>query len=108
MVGLGDLVIPGLFISICLKFDVDRFFDKFTAKRVSEMKFTYFRLAFVGYIVGIILTFIVMIIFEAAQPALLYLVPTVSLSVLGLACRNGEIEEAKEYTTGLKKPEVSS
>lgn len=24
MIGLGDIVIPGLFISLCLKFDIDK------------------------------------------------------------------------------------
>jgi len=28
MVGLGDLVIPGIFVSLCLKFDLDNFFAK--------------------------------------------------------------------------------
>ena len=28
MVGLGDIVLPGLFISFCLKFDIDSAFEK--------------------------------------------------------------------------------
>jgi minor histocompatibility antigen H13 len=28
MVGLGDLVIPGIFVSLCLKFDLDVYFAK--------------------------------------------------------------------------------
>ena len=28
MVGLGDLVIPGIFVSLCLKYDLDNFYAK--------------------------------------------------------------------------------
>jgi minor histocompatibility antigen H13 len=28
MLGLGDIVIPGIFIALCLKFDIDRCIEK--------------------------------------------------------------------------------
>lgn len=38
MVGLGDIVLPGLFISFCLKFDIDQAFKKHTEiKSFSEI-----------------------------------------------------------------------
>lgn len=55
MVGLGDLVIPGIFVSLCLKFDFDQFFDKHkVVKSYSEIETPYFNLAFVGYFYGIV------------------------------------------------------
>ncbi len=34
MLGLGDIVIPGIFISLCLKFDIDNFLKKNKPKTV--------------------------------------------------------------------------
>ena len=64
MVGLGDIVLPGLFISFCLKYDIDQAFKK--NKVISSFKdieLNYFNLAFVGYFYGIIETFLAMFIF---------------------------------------------
>ncbi len=90
MLGLGDIVIPGLFVSLCLKFDIDRFFIKNKIKTVKDISTLYFNTCFLGYVLGIILTFSAMIIFNHAQPALLFLVPTCTLSVLGLAFLKGD------------------
>ena len=64
MVGLGDIVLPGFFISCCLKFDIDQAFKKNKIiKSFSEIELNYFNLAFVGYVYGIIETFLAMYIF---------------------------------------------
>lgn len=59
MLGLGDIVIPGIFVAICLKYDIDR--NK--SKHISNISTPYFISCFIGYILGIIITFAVMIIF---------------------------------------------
>jgi minor histocompatibility antigen H13 len=41
-----------------------------------EMSGVYFHQSLIGYIVGIAATFMVMISFQTAQPALLYILPT--------------------------------
>lgn len=84
MLGLGDIVIPGIFVSICLKYDIDRAI-KNKLKNLTEIKLPYFNICFVGYILGIVATFSALLIFNHAQPALLYLVPTCTLTVLALA-----------------------
>lgn len=66
MLGLGDIVIPGIFVALALRFDVSR-----------GKESQYFRSAFLGYTAGLIATIIVMNWFQAAQPALLYIVPGV-------------------------------
>lgn len=68
LLGLGDIVVPGLFISLALRYDYSRVDNKGTyfAK-------PYFTMALVAYIVGLATTMSVMHIFHAAQPALLYL-----------------------------------
>lgn len=84
MLGLGDIVIPGIFVSICLKYDVDRAIKE-KLNKLTNLRLPYFNTCFVGYVLGIVLTFSALLIFNHAQPALLYLVPTCTLSVLALA-----------------------
>ncbi|GLC40086.1 hypothetical protein PLESTF_000921800 [Pleodorina starrii] len=74
MLGLGDIVIPGIFVALILRYDVQR---NFRSK--------YFRSAFCGYVAGLVATIVVMNVFQAAQPALLYIVPGVLGAVLGHA-----------------------
>ena len=83
MVGLGDIVLPGFFISLCLKFDIEQAFKK--KGRIwsfDHSELNYFKMAFVGYFYGIVETFLAMFIFEHPQPALLFLVPMCTIPVL--------------------------
>ena len=51
--------------------------------------------AYSGYVVGLGTTIVVMNIFEAAQPALLYIVTAVLAAVLGHAALNKEFFEVR-------------
>lgn len=51
--------------------------------------------AYSGYVIGLGTTIVVMNIFEAAQPALLYIVPAVLAAVLGHAAINQQFLEVK-------------
>ena len=84
MLGLGDIVLPGVFVSICLKYDVDKAI-KNKLKTLADLRLTYFNTCFVGYILGIVATFTALILTSHAQPALLFLVPSCTLTVLALA-----------------------
>ncbi|ERN07398.1 signal peptide peptidase 1 [Amborella trichopoda] len=86
MLGLGDIVIPGIFVALALRFDVSRK----TGKR-------YFCSAFSGYTVGMILTICVMNWFQAAQPALLYIVPAVTGFLFVHCIWNGELKPMLEF-----------
>ena len=106
MLGLGDIVIPGIFVSICLKYDVDKAI-KGKFKKIKDIKLPYFNTCFIGYILGIVATFSALLIFNHAQPALLFLVPGCTLTILALGYLKGEIKELKEYETEPKpKKEV--
>jgi len=97
MLGLGDIVIPGIFIALLLRFD---------AKRTNNLKSfakTYFRVCFAGYIVGLIATVLVMHVFQAAQPALLYLVPACMGSSFLAAVLRGEVKELLAYSEEQEK-----
>lgn len=87
MLGLGDIVIPGIFVALALRFDVSR----------GKHNNGYFGSAFLGYTVGLVLTIVVMNWFQAAQPALLYIVPGV-VGFLAVHCIwNGEVKQLLEF-----------
>ncbi|CAK1584923.1 unnamed protein product [Parnassius mnemosyne] len=87
MLGLGDIVVPGIFIALLLRFDK-------SLKRGSEF---YFRATFSAYIVGLLATILVMHVFKHAQPALLYLVPACLGTPLTLALLRGDINALFNY-----------
>lgn len=87
MLGLGDIVIPGIFIALLLRFDV-------SLKKNSR---TYFYASFLAYIFGLGLTIFVMHTFKHAQPALLYLVPACVGFPVIVALIKGELTEMFRY-----------
>merc|ERR1712112_231866 len=87
MLGLGDIVIPGIFIALLLRYDV-------SLKRQSNF---YFYATFLAYLGGLLLTIFIMHVYKHAQPALLYLVPAcLGLPTL-LALVRGDIKSMFQY-----------
>mmetsp|Transcript_20197 Transcript_20197/g.52099 ORF Transcript_20197/g.52099 Transcript_20197/m.52099 type:complete len:604 (+) Transcript_20197:3-1814(+) len=81
LLGLGDIVIPGIFVALMLRFDMKQ--------RLHALP--YFRANLCAYVGALVATISVMHFFEAAQPALLYLVPG-CLGAAGLvAAQRGEL-----------------
>jgi minor histocompatibility antigen H13 len=91
MLGLGDIVIPGVFIALLLRFDVKRSANKRVLSKL------YFHTCYIFYILGLVATVAVMHIFQAAQPALLYLVPACLGSSFLLAILRGEVSQLLSY-----------
>lgn len=88
MLGLGDIVIPGILIALLLRFDRSR----------SPSSIKYFLTGVIAYFVGLGTTIFVMHTFKAAQPALLYLVPTcLGFSSL-VALASSEFNELLSYS----------
>eukprot|EP00461_Guttulinopsis_vulgaris_P000664 UN00664 len=104
MLGLGDIVIPGAFIALMLRYDISlsRAFNHRDEKdpklgvmnkvmnKIGSMSFItistdYFNTVLIGYFLGLVTTLLVMYVFKAAQPALLYLVPACLLFTAGVA-----------------------
>jgi minor histocompatibility antigen H13 len=166
MLGLGDIVIPGIFIGLSLRFDHymyyrrrqqlkevelktdemssgqlvttktprhivvkpdyvspqgqwgDRFWatkltkicspDATPALKASAFPKPYFHASLVGYLLGMVVTMAMLITFNHAQPALLYLVPGVVSAVWVTGAVRGEIGEMWKYTEdgSLDKAEV--
>jgi len=142
MLGLGDIVLPGLMIGLALRFDLHMYYlrkqkmaaktgkGEETAQEVVKADYhnvtgvwgsriwtfgldrsslpqtlvtaafpkPYFIVSLVGYVIGMITTLLVMSIWQHAQPALLYLVPGVLLSIWSTALVRGEVKEMCNYT----------
>mmetsp|Transcript_11009 Transcript_11009/g.16459 ORF Transcript_11009/g.16459 Transcript_11009/m.16459 type:complete len:387 (+) Transcript_11009:62-1222(+) len=90
MLGLGDIVIPGIFIALMLRFDLKRAGAK-------EGRYPYFLVVMTAYAIGLCLTIFIMYTFNAAQPALLYLSPACIGSTMLFAAISGEFSELWNY-----------
>ncbi|KAJ4337556.1 hypothetical protein N0V95_008294 [Ascochyta clinopodiicola] len=152
MLGLGDVVLPGIVIGLALRFDLYLFYlrrqktipaasadgaeivekadyfplagrwsDHFWTHSLTgrplwakdndkpEAPFTfpktYFKASLVGYVLGLLATLGVMMIWDHAQPALLYLVPGVLGSVWFTAIVRGELSLIWNYTEAIEEEE---
>ena len=78
IIGLGDIVIPGVFVALMLRYDYITYLEKNEGQKEISFNFrnfSYFFITLFGYFFGIVTTLVIMNVFKAAQPALLYLVP---------------------------------
>jgi minor histocompatibility antigen H13 len=147
MLGLGDIVIPGIMIAMALRFDLYVFYlkkqkptteskvandEKSDANSPSKAPYVpvtghwgtrlytrgvsseslppryrstfpkiYFTASLVGYVVGMITTLVAMNISDHPQPALLYLVPGVLISLWSTSLVRGELKMMREFSEGI-------
>ncbi|XP_043820346.1 signal peptide peptidase-like 2C [Dromiciops gliroides] len=86
ILGFGDIVVPGFLVAYCHRFDV-----QVHSPRVYYMACT------LAYAVGLLVTFLAMILMQMGQPALLYLVSCTLITSLVVAiCR----QELSLFWTG--------
>ena len=100
MIGLGDIVIPGVYVALMLRFDIYLF--KKAKKDISNFEISfknmkYFFITFTFYNLGIIITLCSMYFFNHAQPALLYLVPCTLLSSTLTSFQTKEFNELWKF-----------
>ncbi|KAG1777745.1 signal peptide peptidase-domain-containing protein [Suillus placidus] len=88
LLGLGDIVIPGTFVALALRYDYAR--EKGKGKG-------YFYAILAAYISGLVTTMTVMHVFGQAQPALLYLSPACILTLFGVGIVRGELGEVWKW-----------
>ncbi|KAI0172784.1 signal peptide peptidase-domain-containing protein [Hypoxylon sp. FL1284] len=156
MLGLGDIVLPGIFVGLCLRFDHYMYYyrqrklvpvelkhedessgqlvsntqtrrmvvkpdyvnpqgqwgdwfwstrlvksfspDATPALKASAFPKTYFYTAMVGYLIAMVMTLAMLLVYRHAQPALLYLVPGVIFAVWLMGMARGELREMWAYT----------
>lgn len=127
MLGLGDIVIPGLYVAMILRMDnarraaaaaprksVTRSESKRAATASRTVNHdagdvpTYFPAVSLGYLLGILTTIVVMNVFNAAQPALLYLVPGVlgATFLRAAFAGKGEISAVWNFCEGLEEAQA--
>lgn len=98
MLGLGDIVVPGIFVAMMLRVDA----------KLNLASQPYFYCNFVAYVLGLVMTVGVMHFFDAAQPALLYLVPAcIGASLLTALCR-GELKLLLNYSEEKPKDDAQT
>ncbi|SLM40594.1 Presenilin/signal peptide peptidase [Lasallia pustulata] len=160
MLGLGDVVLPGIMIGLALRFDLYLFYLRKQTRRVlvshpeekdateistkdiepteevlkakwrpatggwgerlwlgstgiggggneegGAFPKTYFHASLFGYVLGMLCTLGVMHVYGHAQPALLYLVPSVLGSLWGTALVKGDINTMWTYTEAVEGEE---
>ncbi|AQZ16222.1 YKL100C [Zygosaccharomyces parabailii] len=88
LIGLGDIVLPGIFISLCYKFDIYKWHlshpdTEFHLNR--RYWGVYATTATVSYVASLSGCFMALKRYQTAQPALLYVVPAQLLPILALS-----------------------
>jgi minor histocompatibility antigen H13 len=101
VLGIGDIILPAIFISLMLWFD---FLREVTASKLSISSFEalkaslsfpkpYFMTALVAYAVGMLATVLTFRFTELAMPALLFINPCVLFAVIGTSIYRGESKQ---------------
>jgi len=106
LLGLGDIVIPGFFLSLLLRFDATN--AKMPTDKVNILESfpkPYFYSAMIAYVGGLGFTLFIMFQFQAAQPALLYLVPACLGSSFLCAVVRGEVGLLLAYSEEVEEEE---
>eukprot|EP00004_Rigifila_ramosa_P021898 TRINITY_DN5901_c1_g2_i4.p1 TRINITY_DN5901_c1_g2~~TRINITY_DN5901_c1_g2_i4.p1 ORF type:complete len:181 (-),score=37.79 TRINITY_DN5901_c1_g2_i4:3-545(-) len=94
MLGLGDIVLPGLFLAFIHRVDKH-------PRVIVSRSLSYFTLAMACYILSLGCAIVAVSTFGVAQPALLYIVPLILIPVLVVAARRHEFKLLWE---GLPRP----
>jgi len=87
MIGYGDVIVPGLFIVRLRALDLKTARGRVDGEEIPS----YFRGAVVGYGLGLVLTLLALWLMDTAQPALLWIVPSIFVSTVVVAARRGEL-----------------
>jgi minor histocompatibility antigen H13 len=101
VLGLGDVVVPGAFVSLLRQVDIDGLeADTGGAKpaaKTSEVDFVYFYAGVGAYAAGLAATFVANYVTKAGQPALVYIVPSLLLTAVATAASRGELPQLLAY-----------
>eukprot|EP01091_Cochliopodium_minus_P007059 TRINITY_DN1699_c0_g1_i1.p1 TRINITY_DN1699_c0_g1~~TRINITY_DN1699_c0_g1_i1.p1 ORF type:complete len:529 (-),score=112.99 TRINITY_DN1699_c0_g1_i1:27-1613(-) len=111
LLGLGDIILPGIFLSFLYRFDTHilSLKKKCSQSRVLFMHVIhegfYFRVGYLGYLFGMMSALIGLVASKMAQPALLYLVPYTLIPTLLSSLLRGEF---RMFWTGNIDPSLFS
>jgi len=105
LLGLGDIVVPGLFVALLIRLDAVTAKISFKDPEHATFFKPYFLTNVVCYALGLACTVGVMYFFNAAQPALLYLVPACLGGSLAVGLARGELSLLFAYDEEAKHKE---
>ncbi|GAB1295371.1 Signal peptide peptidase-like 2B [Apodemus speciosus] len=80
LLGFGDILVPGLLVAYCHRFDI-----QVQSSRI------YFVACTIAYGLGLLVTFVALVLMQRGQPALLYLVPCTLLTSCTVALWRREL-----------------
>ena len=83
MLGLGDIILPGLLSSFAFKMD----------RKLMNQNHSHFKIVLFGFSVGLFMAFFASHFYDSAQPALLYLVPSTLIPFTFFVWRNGNLSQ---------------
>lgn len=95
ILGLGDIAIPGLLISMLLRHDLVKGYGRCRG---------YFTAGVIGYTVGLLATFVSLYLMKHGQPALLFLVPGTLVPTCTIALCKGELSFLWSASYGPEEP----
>lgn len=102
LLGLGDIVLPGLLLSFAARYDAAKRFigstsrdgqRQFQGQNCTGQKKGYFPPLVVAYAIGLAMANIAVYAMQMGQPALLYLVPCCLGTMIFLGWKRGELNE---------------
>jgi len=73
MVGMGDIVLPGIFLNFLYRYD---------HHKGRSLKNGYFLIGIIGYIAGVELTQLFLLVLQRGEPALLFIVPCILIPIV--------------------------
>lgn len=106
ILGLGDIVIPGAFVALCLRYDLFKHHEA-NGKSFHHLQSypkPYFVVSIISYFIGLLLTVSVLYVYQVGQPALLYIVPCLILGVSLLSLIRGEFGQILNYSEDIEEP----
>ena len=98
MLGLGDIVLPGLLLVWCARLDMRRY-GSLSSESASK---GYLPMALLGYALGLLVANLAVDYFQAGQPALLYIVPLTLGSVLSRSHKSKSLRDLWRSLPALK------
>ena len=97
ILGLGDIALPGMFIAMCYKYDIWKWHLDHDDTEFHFLNWSYvgkyFITAMVSYVASLVSAMVSLSIFNTAQPALLYIVPSLLISTILVACWNKDFKQ---------------
>ncbi|CEG76783.1 hypothetical protein RMATCC62417_11635 [Rhizopus microsporus] len=93
---ITDIIIPGIFVAYCLRFDRERAWNKGVTS--DEFDKPFYNAAVVAYAAGAGASIIAVHLTKRAQSALFYIIPALLLSVLLTAIKERNLREVTDVT----------